>query len=167
MTLNNSQQQIINLRRQKVAQLRVMGLTQRDIWAALAYGDKDGKGRLLNPKTNEPFSLATINLDIQALTQEWRENAAADTSDHQARQLAEIQAIKVKAFSQQNPELALKAVNTEIKLLGTAAPQRIQLDVSFELVQGFIEAVRREGQNPEAVMRRAIERAGLSDQYLQ
>ena len=35
------------------------------------------------------------------------------------------------------------------------------------LVPGFIEAIKKLGQDPEQVMRRAIERAGLGEQYLQ
>ncbi len=156
---NTSPETVMNLRRQRVAQLRVMGLTQRDIWKALAQGDAQGTGRIINPKTREPYSLGTINNDIQTLEQEWRDEAAKDTALHQSRQLAEIQAIKVKAFSQQNPELALKAINTEIKLLGTAAPQRIELDVSFELVMEFVDAVRKLGHEPEPFMRKTIDRA--------
>ena len=35
------------------------------------------------------------------------------------------------------------------------------------LVPGFIEAIKKLGQDPEVVMRKAIERAGLGEQYLQ
>jgi hypothetical protein len=35
------------------------------------------------------------------------------------------------------------------------------------LVPGFIEAIKKLGQDPQEVMKRAINRAGLGDQYLQ
>lgn len=161
---NTSKDSIMQLRRQRVAELRLMGASQREIWKALAEGGRDGAGRLINPSTNEPFSLGTINGDIQALEEEWRRNAAQSTNLHQARQLAEIQKIKIQAFSQKSPALALRAIELEMKLLGTAAPQKIDLGLPIDKVLALFEAVKRMGYDPEQFVDRTISRA---EQYTQ
>ena len=159
MALNSSQNEIIAMRRNKVAELRLSGGSERAIWEALAYGNRreGGLGRLVNPKTGEPFSLATIHLDIKALEKEWRESAAQATDVHQARQLAEIQHIKVMAFNSRNPALALRAIDSEIKLLGTAAP--VKLDISMPVFQEWLATMLSVGQNPDKVLQRMTERA--------
>lgn len=156
---NTSKETIIQRRRLRVAELRLMGASQRDIWKALADGGQGGVGRMINPETNEPFSLGTINSDIKALEKEWREEAARHTNDHQARQLAEIQRIKIQAFTQKNPHLALRAIETEMKLLGTAAPQKIDLGLPIDKMLAFLDAIRKLGHEPEQFVDRTISRA--------
>lgn len=141
MTLNSSGEAVIAKRRVLVASLRLKGYSQRQIWQALAYGGRDGEGRYVNPNTGEPFSLGTINADIKALEQEWRTEASRDTDIHRARQLSEIQAIKSMAFIKQNPMLALRAIDLEMKLLGTSAPARSEVTVKDWRAQA-IEDIR-------------------------
>lgn len=74
MTLNTSRDAIVARRRTEIARLRQQGLTQREIEAELPKLDPpcvqpDGK----------PFCVATINRDIAALREEWREKAAEVT----------------------------------------------------------------------------------------
>ena len=158
---NTSQNEIIAMRRNLVARLRLTGLSQREVWEALAYGDKKrgGVGRFINPQTDAPFSLGTINGDIKAMEAEWRKNAAQDTDTHQARQLAEIQKIKLQAFTEKNPALALRAIDLEMKLLGTAAPTKIDFGVSVDKLLVFLDSVRKLGHDPEKFIDRTNERA--------
>lgn len=162
MALNSSTNEIVAMRRNKVAALRLRGLSQNAIWEALKADPSQGGMR--NPKTQEPFSIGTINADVQALEAEWRATASIATNDHMARELAEIQAIKVMAFTQKNPHLALRAIETEMKLLGTAAPQKIDLGLPLDKIMAFLDAVRRLGHEPEQFIDRTITRA---QQHLQ
>lgn len=158
---NTSSEAIIQRRRLRVAELRLMGATQRAIWQALADGGQGGVGRMVNPETGEPFSLGTINNDIKALEKEWHTEASRHTSEHMARQLAEIQKIKIQAFTQKNPHLALRAIETEMKLLGTAAPQKIDLGLPVDKMIAFLDAIRKLGHEPEQFVDRTISRAQL------
>lgn len=157
MALNSSTTEIVASRRNKVAALRLRGLSQHAIWEALKADPSQGGMR--NPKTGEPFSIGTINGDIQALEAEWRATASIATSDHMARELAEIQAIKVMAFTQKNPTLALRAIELEMKLLGTSAPQKIDLGLPVDKMLAFLDAVRKLGHEPEQFVDRTISRA--------
>lgn len=125
MTLGNgSRNDLVKKRREMVASLRLRGLTEREITEALA---KPGKQQILNPDSGEPYSPQTIHNDLKLLRDEWRERAAEDIKIHHARQLAEIQEIKRQAFLDRDGRLALMAIDREIKLLGTASPDIIQV----------------------------------------
>ena len=69
MALNNCRQSIIDNRRREVARLRLMGYSQREIADALE------KAGIINPETNKPFALGTINSDLQELQAEWKKLA--------------------------------------------------------------------------------------------
>ena len=161
MTLNKSQYDTIQTRRELVARLRTRGLTVREIAEALP------KSGMINQNTGKPFTWVTVQKDLEAMREVWRENAQQHTSEHQARQLAEIEQVKRLAWQNNDGTLALKAIGKEIDLLGTAAPQRIEIGVSVEIVMGFTEAIKKLGRDPEQFMRATIERAGLGEQYLQ
>lgn len=139
MTLNTSQRDMMEMRRAAVARLRLRGLTLREIALALAKGDAKGQGRILNPDTGEPYSNVTILNDLKALSAEWKENAQADISEHRARQIAEIEQVKRQAWSDSDGALALRAIELEMKLLGTNAP--IKIDISTTLQARFVETV--------------------------
>jgi hypothetical protein len=156
MALNSSGVDIIKRRREVVARLRIMGMTSREIADALA---KPGPNQVLNPLTNEPFSHVTIHNDIVALTDEWRENAALSTQTHVARQLAEIQEIKRQAFLNRDGLLALRAIDREIKILGTAAPDKVEIKVNIEVVTRAWQALEKAGKDPEVVFGRLAEQA--------
>lgn len=128
------------LRRERVASLVARGLTQREITAALAKPIADGGIR--NPDTLEPFDLATINRDLQAIRKENRERTAEAIDTHQARQYAEIQEIKRAAWASKNPQLALAALEKEMKLLGTLRqPDGININL-LVVVQRFEQVAR-------------------------
>ena len=45
---------------------------------------------VLNPETGEPYSLGTINNDIQVIKADWREKAESDFGDWVAGELAKL-----------------------------------------------------------------------------
>jgi hypothetical protein len=153
MALSNSGSDIIKRRREVVGRLRVYGMTEQEILDALP-----GQG-IVNPNTGRPFTNGTIHSDIVALREEWQANAAESTAVHQARQLAEIQSIKRQAFLDRDGLLALRAIDREMKLLGTAAPERVKIDVTIniELVTRVWNAIQQAGKDPELVLSRLAE----------
>lgn len=116
-----------------VAQLRLRGLTAQEVWSALVKAD------MLNAD-GEPYSLATIKRDIQDNRSRWDAEAKRDTAEHRARQFAEIGEIKKQAWQKGDGELALKAIDREIKLTGTAAA--IKIEMSLEIYDLLVVVVR-------------------------
>lgn len=80
--LPNTAPEIIEARRERVAQLRLRGLTQRAIVEALA-----AEG-VVNAETGQPWSVGTIAGDLKALQRDWKKRAAAHVDEHRAQQLA-------------------------------------------------------------------------------
>lgn len=122
MPLNNSNREAIAYRRHQVAMLRLRGLTQREIVDMLA---REGA---VNPETSEPYSLGTINSDIQALEKEWREQAARDTATRRAELLAELRAARRQAWSDKDVSNVLRGIKQEVELFGLDAPKRFIVD---------------------------------------
>lgn len=155
-TRHGATNDIAILRRERVAALRARGLTQREIQAALAApADKNG---MVNPETGKPFDLATINRDLKHLRQQAQRAASQTTDVHRARQYAELQELKRAAWSQKDPRLALRALETEMKLLGTAQ-ETINLNVNIELVTRFVQSLELAGINATEFFMKAVERA--------
>lgn len=156
---------ITEARRNRVAFLMVRGFSERRIAALLAEGVLDKRGNIqhqfLNPKTKEPFSNTTIHNDIVKIRDEWRKENMASVEEHQARQMQEIQTVKELAWTKQDPTLALRAIDLEMKLLGTNAPRRIDMNVSinYKLVVELVEAIEGAGDDHERVFNRMIEKA--------
>ena len=117
MALNTANEAIEAKRLELVAALRLRGRTQREIQQALGQ-------QLVNPATNEPYSLATINGDIKKLEKQWRKAAADSTIEHKARQLAEIGEVKRQAWLDKDPALVLRAIDLEANITGTKAAVR-------------------------------------------
>lgn len=112
---------LIAARRERVAQLKVRGLTNREIVAGL---DKQG---FHNPKTQAPFSLGTIGTDIRELHKQWVASAAKSIADHKADQLAETTEVKHAAWAAKKLDTILRALEREAKLLGLDMPTRIDV----------------------------------------
>lgn len=117
MALNTANEAIEAKRLELVAALRLRGRTQREIQQALGQ-------QLVNPATNEPYSLATIHGDIKKLEKQWRKAAADSTVEHKARQLAEIGEVKRQAWIDKDPALVLRAIDLEANITGTKAAVR-------------------------------------------
>lgn len=114
-------------RRRRVAAFRLRGLTQREIVAALAQTG------YVNPKTDKPYDLTTINRDLQAIREEWHSEAVADIEQHIATMLAEIREVRRRAWAAQDLDTVLKALKQERDLLGLDAPKRV--DIRHELTE--------------------------------
>jgi hypothetical protein len=122
MPLNNSREAIIAQRRRHVASLAARQLTQREIVASLeklgCVNERPGK----NPK---PWDRTTINHDLKALKQEWRELAQQDMATHQAQRLAELSEVKRRAWADGDLGIVLRASKQEAEMLGLDAPQKV------------------------------------------
>ena len=120
MALNTAHDAIEAKRLELVAALRLRGRTQREIQQALA-------GQMLNPATNEPYSLGTINGDIKRLEKQWRKAAADTIEEHKARQIAEIGEVKRQAWNDKDTGAVLRAIDLEANILGTKAAVKSEL----------------------------------------
>lgn len=146
MTLTTANKDTMEMRRERVAQLRARQLTAREIAVALAKGDKDGNGRMVNPETGEPYTHVTILNDLKALKGQWLASANEATEEHAARQLFELEQLKRFAWSKQDGDLALKALDREIKLLGTAKDKDgININFNIEIVYQIAQLAEQQG----------------------
>ena len=162
MALNGSNGDIMALRREHVAQYRLRQMSMREIVAALA------EIGIVNPKSGKPYTHVTIKSDLDVLNAQWRDNAAMDTAEHKANQLAEIAAIKREAWRTKDPALALRALETEMKLTGTLAAIKVdhRLTANEDAILKLIEHMEAAGQKPgekfEALIQRYAEAANAS-----
>jgi len=142
MALNKSKQDNIEQRREVVAQLRNRMLSMREIC------DELKKRGIVNPVTGKAYDVATIKSDIDALKAQWRESANVAIDEHQSRQFAEIQEVKRLAWKQQNGNLALSAIDKEMKLLGTAKEFNgimVNFNIKMETIYQIAELAPQQG----------------------
>ena len=125
MALNTAHDAIEAKRLELVAALRLRGRTQREIQQALA-------GQMLNPATNEPYSLGTINTDIKRLEKQWRKAAADTIEKHKARQIAEIGEVKRQAWNDKDTGAVLRALDLEANILGTKATVKSDISATID-----------------------------------
>lgn len=152
---NGANNDIATLRRERVTSLRARGMTLREITAALADVNKGG---MVNPETGLPFDLATISRDIKHVREQSKRAAAQTVDNHRARQYAELQEIKRAAWAAKDGKLALRALESEMKLLGTLQ-ETITLNVNVELVQRVVTALESAGIDATDFFNKAIARA--------
>lgn len=150
---NKSVQDNIIRRRALVAKLRLRGFTLDAIALKLL------EAGISNPFTGKAYSKVTIKKDLDAMKEEWRRVAADDIEVHQQRQLAEIAEVKTMAWSDRDGALALRAIDLEMRLLGTKAPDKldVNMNINYSLVIELVEAIKSEGDDYERVFRRLIE----------
>ena len=145
-------QEVIDKRRNMVASLLARGMTQIEITNQLGaqYIIRDGQERpnpsyLINPITSEPFDKATINRDVQYLRKQWRENAEEVIEELLSKQLAEIREARRVAWARGDIEEVRLSIALEMKLTGTAKPERKEIkldDNQFAAMQSAEERVR-------------------------
>jgi len=123
MALNNSQQDIIDRRRELVASMRLRGLTQRQIVVALSSPDKGFR----NPETGEPWSLGTVNADIKALNARWKRSAQKKTIAYKSKALAELEELKLAAWNAKNLELVRRCISDIRAMMGTDSPSKAEV----------------------------------------
>ncbi len=107
-------------RRSLVAYYRLRGYSARKIAEVLPKLDqeKDGHPPCINEKTGNPWSSKIIDHDCHVLLERWRQQAQADEGKLRARQWAELQEIKRKAWETDDYPLVLKCHDREASLLG-------------------------------------------------
>lgn len=155
MAFNTSRLDIAERRREMVSQLRLRGLSIREIAEALGKGNPP----LINPETGAPFSHVTIKNDIDALNLEWQRRRGINTDVHQDRQFMMTQEVSRAAWASKDPELVLKALDREMKLLGTAKDKDgTTINIYFDVVMQIIALAEARGDDPliifEGVARR-------------
>jgi hypothetical protein len=136
--LNKAHADMIVKRREMVASLRLKGLSLRQITEALAKGDRDGNGRMVNPSTDEPFDVATIHEDLEYLKGEWAANAARSTDEFIAEDLAELIELKKWAWKTNKGELVLRCQERRAKLLGLDKPTQHDVTSGGQPIKGYI-----------------------------
>lgn len=153
---------VTQMRRERITALLARGLTQREI--TMALGKPLSEGGLLNPDTGKPYDLATVNRDIKAIRREWQARTAKSIDKHQARQLMELQELKRFAWANKDADLALRALEKEMRLLGTAKQtDGIQVNIQIELLSRFEQIVLQLGLDPQEALEAYIQ--GLQEQY--
>lgn len=155
MTAPTSTQDNIEQRRERVAQLKLRGLSSREICRALAQGDHP----IISPRTGKPFDHMVILSDIEALKLEWKASRGEAFDTHIDRQFTEINEIKKAAWAAKDPELALKALDREMKLLGTAKEKTGDTyNVYFTMVEQIVMLANMRGDDPEVIFAGVVKR---------
>lgn len=116
--------EILERRRECVARLRLQGFTERQIKDALPNLTPP----VVNPQTGRGWSRTAIRADLAAVRAEWHANATRDIAQHQAEQLALLGEVQSQAWREKNLELVLKTHDRIAKLIGSNAPDRVQVD---------------------------------------
>ena len=135
MALNTSNRDMVIKRREMVAQLRARGLTQREIVEALPRPNKLANGTIvpgITKPNGDPYSLATVNADLKALQDEWREQARQDTDLVMGELLAELRQVKRAAWAEKNHKLVRQVIMDEMQAYGLIT-RRVAIDVEGEL----------------------------------
>lgn len=164
---NGANKDTVEQRRERVAQLRLRGLSAREIAQSLAKGVRDPAtgeyvGKIVSPITGKPYDHKTILADLDALKAQWRQSSGVATDEHMARQFAEIQEIKRAAWAAKDPELALKALGQEMKLLGTMK-QPDGITINVQLVNQLFQMIEKRGDSAEEWVVAMIREYELAD----
>ena len=136
MKRNTSGEHIIALRQKTVSSARLRGMTCQQIVALLA------EQGIINPRTEEPWSVATISNDLTTIEEGWREETFKNISDHRSRVLAEIQEVKRTAWQAGKHSIILRAIDQEVSLLGLNELERMGIEIALaNLLKGFPKKV--------------------------
>lgn len=129
---NRSDEHLMAMRRKAVSTARLRGMTCEQIAGLLA------EQGITNPRTEEPWSISTINKDLKAIEEEWKEETFKGISDHRARVLAEIQEVKRSAWMAGKHSIVLRAIDQEVGLLGLNELERMGVEIALaNLLKGF------------------------------
>ena len=120
---------LTELRRRAVARLliRKPNITRRELHAALAAPNEIGQPRIVNPDTGEPFSLGTIQNDVDWLKGNWREKAGQDYTDWVAGEIAKLDEVEAVAWQERDLDTVLKCMTRRAKLLVLDKPERTEI----------------------------------------
>ena len=152
-TRNNAQMDVALIRRERVSSLRARGMSIREIQTALS----SGASMLLNPATGKPFDVITIRRDVQYLRKVNLRAVEKAVGEHTARQYAELQEIKRSAWAAKDGRLALRALEAEMKLLGTI-DAGVTININVELVNQVWAALKAAELDPAEVFNNMLAR---------
>lgn len=127
MGMNASQSELVRIRRRQIVQsllVRRPGITQREIHAHLAGVDNNGDPRIVNPNTGKPFSLGTINGDVQTLREGWKALTAEANAEWRARFLVTCEEIEKAAWATGDLRMVRQVWKDRREALGLDEPDR-------------------------------------------
>lgn len=130
MPLNKTKAERRAQRRRRVAQLLVRRprITVREIRRALF---KDGH---FNPETEEPWSVGTIQKDVEAVRKEAREEMRKSADEWRAKELRRLQQLQQEAWDEGNHKLVLRCMKRRAKMLGLDEPEQVDLTTDGEQI---------------------------------
>jgi len=160
MTAPTAKRDNIEQRRERVAQLRLRGLSSREIARALAQGEHP----ILSATTGRPYEHAVILSDLEALKLEWQASRGEATDKHIDRQFAEQQEIKRAGWSGKDYELVRKTLRDEMDLLGTKKPQELNINVTLmATVTQLIQVIEARGESAADYFEETLREFQLAD----
>jgi len=141
----------IAFRRRAVEVLSNQGLGLYEIAERLAEEE------VINPSTGQQYGVATISRDLKENDKRWMAEAVKERGRHKARQLAELREARRRAWAASDLAEVRLNLQAEIKLLGTDAPIRMEIDWQQE--------AREAGLDPAVVFEQYVQAAAaaLSD----
>lgn len=123
---------------QGLEQHEIVELFQTEKYAEKTLNGEANPDFVGNPKSGKAVTKSTISRDWNQIKEEWRERAIEDIDEHFARQLAQIRDMYQEARLRMDLSEARQLTALEMKLLGTARPEKFEHDVNPEL-QGKID----------------------------
>jgi len=141
----------IAYRRRAVEELTNQGLKLYEIVEELVQRE------VVNPDTGEPYSVATISRDLTENEKRLMSEIVKERGRHKARQLSELREARRKAWTAGDLAEVRQNLQLEMKLLGTDAPIRMEIDWQQE--------AREAGLDPAVVFEQYVQAAAaaLSD----
>jgi len=140
---------IIEERRRAIASLlaRRPRITRRELQKVIGE-------RIVNPDTQRPFALQTIQNDIDALKAQNRERAGQEFAVWIGEQLLSLEELMSFAWSKGDLAVVLRCLQERAKLLGLNEPDRLIVDWQQE--------AREAGLDPSDVFERYVQAAATA-----
>ena len=139
MVIRRSEEHTRILRQKVVSGAKLRGMKSADIVIFLAEKE------ILNPRTGEPWSVATIDKDIRRLEESWKDEMSNNISQHRARILAELHEVKAASWQAGKLNLVLRAIDQETDLLGLNELERMNVEIALTgLLKGFPKEIADE-----------------------
>jgi len=140
MGLNKTATDIRDQRRKLVAEIMVRRprVTQRQIREALT-----SKG-YLNPETGNPWSIGTINRDVEAIRQRARNQMDRSAREWRARELEMLRQLQADAWDEGDYRTVVSISKRRAKLLGLDEPEELDVDMGTdpETIETLLDALQ-------------------------
>lgn len=149
MGLNKTESDIRDQRRKLVAEIMVRRprVTQRQIRRTLTErGHK-------NPETGKPWSIGTINRDVEAIRERAREKMDRDAREWRARELDMLRQLQADAWEEGDYRTVVSISKRRAKLLGLDEPEEIEATVGTdpETIETLLDALEDYPEARQAV----------------